>query len=134
MDRGAWRPTVHGVAKTGTQPERLSTALHTPAKEIFHRHSGASLHTMVSPVAFDSWSSECWHSLPHTAAEHASHIPPILKEPQKPILLLHFLSKMRDQLGEGVYHWELFSLPCSSLSGDGSTVMVRSISGTLPSI
>ena len=130
MDRGAWRAIVHGVVKSGTQLEWLRIALHTPAKEIFHRHSGASLHAVISPMAFDSWPSKCRHSLPHAAAEHASHIPPILKEPQKPILLLHFLSKMWDQLEEGVYHWELFSIPCSFLSA----MMVRDISGAPPSM
>ena len=28
MDRGAWRPTVHGVAKSQTQPKQLNKHTH----------------------------------------------------------------------------------------------------------
>ena len=38
MDRGAWRTTVHGVAKSQTRLERQSTPVHTHTHTHTHTH------------------------------------------------------------------------------------------------
>ena len=44
MDRGAWRATVHGVAKSQTRLEQLSACTHT------HTHTHKYTHTHCNKI------------------------------------------------------------------------------------
>ena len=77
MDRGAWRATVHGVAKSRT---RLSTQ-HTQLT-FLHQASGLFLHPYMLSGCLDSRVSkapraawqEATHHLPRRAAPYV-HVP-----------------------------------------------------------
>ena len=55
-DRGAWRATVHRVAKSWTQPKQLSTQYSSVwLNQILFTHYGAFLKSVVPSVLFPTF-------------------------------------------------------------------------------
>ena len=60
LDRGAWRATVHGVAKSQTRLKRLST--HAPDEQVSESHTRAQSQGHLSNVrGRDQVDSGAWH-------------------------------------------------------------------------
>ena len=60
MDRGVWRATARGVAKSWTQLKRLSTRAHVQRSLVSQHHSGLSSYTETSlPVPWGPGAPPC---------------------------------------------------------------------------